>query len=1043
MKKFANLVTRYPKSVLGMVLLITVYMGLGLGQLETRNNYDSELPVDDPIVKTNDRLEEIFGDKSIIIIGIERDNLFQLDTLRKIDLISEELKGVDHIIDDEIVSLSTANNIKAKDWGLEVGPFMKKLPETEAEIKQLRADLRSNQLVYGRLVSEDETFTMIIANIQKGYNQQTVHRQVSEIADKYQGPEKIYVAGDPIGSQEIDIGIQRDARLLLPLVLVLVLTGFYLCFRTARATLLPFSVSVLSILWTMGIMGHLGLPITVVSSALPVLMVAVTSSYGIHIMHRYYEEVVDKDNTAGVRSTIMQITPPILMTGITSSLGAATLLIFRVTSIRQFGIITALGILAAVVLSVTVIPALLAIMKKPEKKQRAKSLSFGDALLIWMAKFSLRRSRWILGFSVVILIVSLLGIHNIRIGNDFIKYFPAGHKLRTAFDTFNQKLGGARYLDIMIEGDSEDAIKQPDLLKQILEFQAYAEEFKGVGYTSSFANIIKHINKVMHDNDPAHDRIPDSQELIAQYLLLYSMGGNPGDFSDLVDYDYQRLKIRVMLTTSDQEEHRRLYAAFTNYIETHLDDKGVNAEFGGEAMFWLAQIRYVATGKILNILLAVAVVWLLCTIIFRSMSAGLFSIIPLTVSTVLTFGVMGFIGIRLETGTAIITAMAVGIGVDFALHYLSRFKAEVNKTGDIEESTVTTMLTSGKAILFDVMSNILGFSVFIFSGFLPIQYFGWLISLTMFTAGFGTLIMFPSLFVVFQPKFIWHRKAEKSIQNIEERERRLSGMLKSKILPVIFVLLLAFSGINSIAHAIDLSAHEVMVRNDRQRKADDEQIELTMKLINKKGKERIRRIRWVLKTDASSEMKSIIRFLSPVDVKGTGLLTIEHSGRDDDQWLYLPALRKTRRISASDQADSFMGSDFAFEDIGTEELDNYDYMILQTEIVEGVECIVIQAVPNNDNERKESGYSKRKMWIRTDNFVTTKALFFDKKAKVFKQFKASDIQQIDGTHKWRAHRMEMENLKTGHKTVLIFDVFVINTSIEDRVFTKRYLERRK
>jgi len=247
----------------------------------------------------------------------------------------------------------------------------------------------------------------------------------------------------------------------------------------------------------------------------------------------------------------------------------------------------------------------------------------------------------------------------------------------------------------------------------------------------------------------------------------------------------------------------------------------------------------------------------------------------------------------------------------------------------------------------------------------------------------------------------------------------------------------------NISLGLDLSAREIMKKNDQQQKTDDEQLELVMRLINKKGKERVRKVTQITKTDTDDNQKFLIRFLSPADVKGTGLLTIEHKDRNDDQWLYLPALKKVRRISASDQSDNFMGSDFAYEDLGTEEMENYDYSLIKSEILDGVECYVIKAVPNNDREKKESGYSKREIWIRKDNFVAIQIKYYDKKGEFLKIFKASDIRLIEGTDKWRTHQMTMENVKTKHKTVLIFNNFAINKGIKDSLFTERYLRRGK
>ncbi len=238
-----------------------------------------------------------------------------------------------------------------------------------------------------------------------------------------------------------------------------------------------------------------------------------------------------------------------------------------------------------------------------------------------------------------------------------------------------------------------------------------------------------------------------------------------------------------------------------------------------------------------------------------------------------------------------------------------------------------------------------------------------------------------------------------------------------------------------------LSAREIMKKNDQQRKTKTEKLEMEMKLINKKGKTRVRRVTQIKKTDASGNEKSVIRFLAPADVKGTGLLTIEHTDRDDDQWLFLPALRKVRRISSGDKSDRFVGTDFTYEDLKNEELENYDYKLLKDDVLENRDCYVIEAVPTTPKKKKESGYSKREIWIDKKNFVNIQTKFYNKKGEFYKIFTAGDIQLIEGTTKWRAHQMVMENIKTIHKSILLFSNIVINKDIADKKFTKRYLKK--
>ncbi|HEV2146497.1 MAG TPA: outer membrane lipoprotein-sorting protein [Longimicrobiaceae bacterium] len=1035
MDRFSRLVTGRPIVTLAFVLLATLGLGFGATRLDTRNNQDSELPASDPIVRTNDRLKEVFGDKASVLIGLEADDVFTPGTLRKVAELSERLKQVEGVIEDEIVSLATVNNIEGREWGLEVGRILDEVPGTPEEVERLRATVRANDMLNGQLVSEDGTLTLIQANLEKGYDQEAVHAQVFALAQEFGGPERIHVAGDAVQPQEIDRGIQADLHLLLPLVLLFTLVGLYFSFRTWRGVWIPFAVVVLSVVWTMGLMGHIGLPVTVVSSTLPILMVAISNSYGIHILARYYEQV--KDGVAEpARRGLERIGPAVLMTGITSALGSATLLTFRVTSIREFGIIAALGVLATTVVSLTFTPAVLALLKP--KGGKAAERHWIDRLTVPLGSFAVRRRNMVFAGAAVVFAVSVVGISRIQIGNDLSEYFPADHRLRTAFDVFNAKLGGVRRMEIMVEGPEADAVKDPEMLRRIQAFQEYAEGFPEVGRTSSFADVVRRIHQEMNGGDPAYHVVPDSRDLVAQYLLLYSMSGNPADFAQIVDYDYQRARIQVMLTTSDQGDQRRLYEQFQKYAAENMGP-GVKMEFGGDVMFWLAQIHYVAVGKVYNIIAAVCIVLLFCTLVFRAFSVGLLSIVPLVVSTTLTFGLMGFLGIRLEMGTAIITSIAVGIGVDFALHYLMHLRQEIHEHADAETAVARVQLTTGRAIVFDMLSNVLGFSVLIFSGFMPIRYFGWLVSLTMLTVGIGTLLLMPALVTALRPRFGTGRVTPGS-HPVTTHLREVPMPKREIAVPaLLFFALLA--GAPAAASAQALTGKQIIERNDAMRAVNDEQVDFRMQLINKRGQKRERQVTWMLKEDAQRNQKALIRFLAPADVRGTGLLSVENPDREDDQWLYLPALRKSRRISAANKSDSFVGSDFAFEDVGPEEMDQYEYRLVREAPLQGVPVYVVEAVPNNDKRRRESGYSRREIFVRKDNFAIARVNFYDKQGELLKTLEARDIRQIPSTRTWRAHTMEMKNQKTGHSTVIVYGDFAVNRGLADDAFSMRELER--
>ncbi|WP_281989619.1 outer membrane lipoprotein-sorting protein [Aquimarina aggregata] len=234
---------------------------------------------------------------------------------------------------------------------------------------------------------------------------------------------------------------------------------------------------------------------------------------------------------------------------------------------------------------------------------------------------------------------------------------------------------------------------------------------------------------------------------------------------------------------------------------------------------------------------------------------------------------------------------------------------------------------------------------------------------------------------------------------------------------------------------------EVMTKNEKQVFADDEKVDITMTLVNKKGKTRVRTINQVTKSDETRNRSSIIRFTSPSDVKGTSFLAIEYSDRDDDQWLYLPALSKTRRISSSNQTDNFVGSDFTYEDLATEDLEDFKYTNVKQETLDGQDCFLVEAIPVSESKIKETGYSKREIYVRKSDFVIAKVNFYDKNGVHFKTLTTGDIKKVVNNEKSRAYEISMNNLKTNHKTILKFSNFQINTGVETDLFSKRNLEK--
>ena len=238
----------------------------------------------------------------------------------------------------------------------------------------------------------------------------------------------------------------------------------------------------------------------------------------------------------------------------------------------------------------------------------------------------------------------------------------------------------------------------------------------------------------------------------------------------------------------------------------------------------------------------------------------------------------------------------------------------------------------------------------------------------------------------------------------------------------------------------ELTGRQIMEKSEAQNKGKDEYNKMSMTLINKRGQERNREVEYYKVTDDSDNDKVFMRFLEPADVKGVGLLTIEHGDRDDDQWLYLPALRKVRRISSSDQGDNFMGTDYTYEDIRPEKLDQHEYNLLGSETIDGHDCYIIVALPATEKQKKESGYSRREIWMRKDVLLMIQIKYYDKKGEILKMEVRKGVVE-PAPNLFRPNVMQIENLRTGHSTRITFGERKINEGIPERIFTERELQR--
>lgn len=454
------------------------------------------------------------------------------------------------------------------------------------------------------------------------------------------------------------------------------------------------------------------------------------------------------------------MSPAVTMAGLTSAFGTLTLFTFKVGSIQVFGMSGCIGILFSLVLTLTLIPAIMSLLKAPKEKviERYRHGHAQDGLskfLIKVSLFAMQRKRVVFVVVLILLVGSYVGIKRMKTGQDYVAWFPKEHPVRQAADVMDEKFGGSVSIYAMIDGGEPDALKKPEVLKKIRAFQKHlVDNVDGITITTSFADIIARLNQEMNDGNPEFHKIPDSPDLVSHYLFLYSMSGDPSDFDSLM-IDYQQASVVIPAKVYDTTELATTWSTLQDYAKTNFPE--MKFALGGMNLVFVAIDDYIRTGKIQNMIAVLITVFVFCSVVFRSLAGGFLGAVPIALATTMNFALMGFFGIRLDIASSIVTGIGVGIGVDFIIHLLFRLKEEAHKGKDVSAIMTTSFSSEGQAIVFDTASNVLAFGVFLTSFLTPVKNFGWLVGFIMINSCFATLFVVPALVHLLKPKFIFGR----------------------------------------------------------------------------------------------------------------------------------------------------------------------------------------------------------------------------------------------------------------------------------------------
>ena len=758
MNKISEFIVKARWFIVVFFIAVTIAFGSQLPKAEIEADVKEQLPKDMRSRLTLDKIEEMFGGTDMAMVVISSEDIINKSTLKRVKEISKKMKRIKGV--DKVLSLFELKDIRGEDGSMIVDPAVKRIPRNEKMRKELKERLKENDMVYGSVVSEDFSATAVIAQLKSNVNDQFISTEIKKVVESTPGDESVIYGGMPFVRVSVASDMKNDMRQFLPYGLLIMLLFLFICFRQLRGVLLPFAVVIMSIIVGMSLVPIFGWKIHMITILLPVILIAVANDYGIHLMSKYQEDNVEgndfsKDDIA--KRSFKSLGKPVVATGITTMAGMLCLMTHIIVPAKQLGILAAIAIGFALFASLFFIPAMFAILPKAKpviRKDKNKAFLI-ERILSAIAKFVAGNPVKILVASLIITLIIGTGIRFVVVDTNPEGYYKDDHLVVKAADMVNSKFGGMNVVNVVAEGD----IKDPKVMKKIEKLEKDISEISKVGMTVSLSKVVKQMSRALNDkNESGYDKIPDSRNAIAQYFELYSMSGDPEDFEKLVDFPYKHSLITARIKSASSVVLKEA----VEEIQALADRDPVFTEVGGFSAIFSELVDGVVEGQVSSLLLSLAIVALLVMILFRSVVAGLLGAIPLSLSVVLLFGLMGYGGIELNIPTAMLSSIMVGVGIDYTIHFLWRYREERERGHDYVEAVYETLTTTGRGIVFNALSVVIGFVVLMLSTFLPVNFFGFLVTVSIFTCLVGALVLLPALCIIIKPKFLEPKNDKKA-----------------------------------------------------------------------------------------------------------------------------------------------------------------------------------------------------------------------------------------------------------------------------------------
>lgn len=743
-------VVDHPVLAGGLLALFTLALALQIPRIEFDTSAEGLMVEKDPARRYYEQIKERFGSDTLTVVLVKAQDVFATPALEAIRRISDALDRLEGVT--RVESLTTVKNIQGADASLNVEPLIgAAIPTAAAELERIRRDALRNRVFTGSIVSGDGAAAAIIVYTDakagdKQFNERFSQSVETVLAQQSVPGLGVYQIGTPLIKVVFAEYTRGDLVGLIPISLAVLLVILFLAFRTPQGVVIPAVTSLISIVWALGLMAVLGLPINVITAIIPSLLITIGFAEDVHMLTEYHHLLAQgRDKLAAIREMAERAGLPVLITTATTVVAFGSLITTDITMLIQFGYAASLGLAANFLVTVIALPVMLRVWPVPRRLRRSALAegSIHDRLPAWierLAAWNLRYRRPIFLVAALVAVASIVGWFSLRVNTDFMSYFPERSVIRQRAEDLHRSIAGAANFSVVVETGRENGAVEPDVLRRIIGLQQFLEGTGEIDHSVSITDYIRTMHREMNAGDQAFDTIPATAGEISQYLLLL----DAKEIGKYLDFNGSSASIVVRHNITSSWRLSRLLERLDGHVADQFPEH-VKVRYTGESILINNAADYMAVNEITSFSSTFLIIGLIHTLLFMSVRAGLLSLIPNLIPVLTTYGVMGLLGIPLNTGTALIATVAIGIAVDDTVHHMVTYARQLNRHHDQRVAMIETLRIQARPIIYVSLALAGGFLVLGFSSFVPTRYFGILAAFVMVVAMVTELVLTPLL----------------------------------------------------------------------------------------------------------------------------------------------------------------------------------------------------------------------------------------------------------------------------------------------------------